>query len=237
MHIKTGEDLKLNLTENQKSKNSEFEDYRMNFFIYSENKYPLEDFFNQLKSGEFNESLKSINLKYTPANTDNKVFKKLIEHGYVPVYLNYQNTSQSELKIQFNEFQITDGKNLLTPIDPINLPKNFKQFHPQALVANTYNITVTVASVAVLALLLASLKVQNFNFKDLDIAPNNDTEIIYPLDYTTRIDYQNLVLREKVLKPNESFSGLLFFYNKKNQNLEKYYLKHTRSTSLSFLNL
>ena len=234
VHIKSSEDLKVQLTENEKAQHHDSANYQMKFFIYSESKYPLEDFFTQLKNGDFTESLKSIDLKYTPANTDNKIFKKLIDRGYVPVYLSYQNTSQADIKIQFNQFQITDGKNSISPISPINLPKKFQQFHPQALAANTYNITVTITGVVVIALLLASLRADNFSFNGLDIAPNNN-DIVYPLNYTTRIDYQNLVLNEKILKPNESFAGLLFFYNSKAKNLDSYQLKFSGSTDLTYL--
>lgn len=234
VHIKSGEDVKLQLEQNANVQSDQTPSYEIKSFIYSENKYPLEDFLTKLKNGEFAESLKNINLNYTPANTDNKIFRKLINRGYVPVYISYQNKSQSDVKINYSQFVITDGQNTITPLNPIHLPKKFKQFHPPALAANTYNVTVTITGVVVLALLLASLRVQNFNFDGLDISKSDET-IIYPLDYTTRIDYQNLVLNEKILKPNESFSGLLFFYNKKKTNLENYDLKFNDTNNLTYL--
>lgn len=234
IHTKSAEDVKVQVEQNKDLKLNQTENYEIKSFIYSENKYPLEDFLTKFKNGDFTDSLKSINLNYTPANTDNKIFKKLIGRGYVPVYISYQNKSQADVKINFKQFQITDGKSTIEPMNPVNLPKKIKQFHPPALAANTYNVTVTVTGVVVLTLLIASLQLPNFNLNGVDFT-QSDTQVLNPLDYTTRIDYQNLVLSERILKPNESFTGLIFFHNNKSKNLDSYYLQFADTNGLAYL--
>lgn len=228
IHVKTGEDVKVQLDQSKDLNFKQTENYEIRSFVYSQDKYPLEDFLVRFKNGDFTDSLKSINLNYSPANTNNKIFKKLIGRGYVPVYVSYQNKAQQDIKINFKQFQLSDGQAALTPLNPVDLPKKIKQFHAPSLAANTYNITVTVTGVVLLALLISALQAPNMTLQGLDFE-QSDNQVLNPLDYTTRIDYQNFLLTEKTLKPNESFTGLLFFYNKKSKNLDKH--------SLQFANL
>jgi hypothetical protein len=82
MHVKTGENVKVQLDQNNDLNLIQTENYEIKSFVYSEDKFPLEDFLVRFKNGEFTESLKSINLNYSPANTNNKIFKKLIGRNY-----------------------------------------------------------------------------------------------------------------------------------------------------------
>lgn len=220
IHLRTGESIKVELTEENGISKQSTESYELRSMVYSEDKYPLEDFLKKLGRGDFENSLKNINLNYKPANTDNIIFKKLISNGYTPAYFSYQNKTNTDIKINYKQFALTDGQNSVAPLSPIVIPKKIEKFNTKALAANTYNVTITVTGVVLLVLMLAYLQVPNLNLHGVDYT-QDDYKVLNPLDYTTRIDYQNFLLFERTIKPNESISGLIFFEKRKTDNFNK----------------
>ena len=142
----------------------------------------------------------------------------------MPVYVSYQNKTSQDVILNFKQFQLTDGQSSIAPLNPTDLPKKIKQFHAPSLAANTYNVTVTVTGVVLLALLIGALQSPSIDLRGIGFKGSGNL-LLNPLDYTTRIDYQSFIRSEKTLKPNEIFTGLLFFYNKKTQNLDKHSLQ------------
>ncbi|RZA23600.1 MAG: hypothetical protein EOP10_12285 [Proteobacteria bacterium] len=68
---------------------------RIEHLVYTPSKLPLEDFFDRLMAGEFQESFRRINLLYTPATSDDKVLQNLLSVGMIPVYVRMENKDTS----------------------------------------------------------------------------------------------------------------------------------------------
>ena len=192
-----------------------FNKLQINSVIYSEGKFPLSDFFSKLARGDFEESFKHANLSYKPSNTSNEILRNLLSSGLVPVYVSIKNTSSSELKVSFNQFHITNGSDRYRAFNPEFLPREIKRFSPAAAAANVYNITITSASLFMVALLLASATSPYTPSYDGHGMGNENSIVINKTEKTTRFDYKNYIINKKTLKPNEEIYGLLFFNTEK----------------------
>jgi hypothetical protein len=191
--------------------------------VYSDEKYPLSDFFNKLLRGDFKESFKKANLNYKPSNTKNEMLRNLLSSGLVPVYVSIKNTSSQNRTISYEQFSLSDDRETYQSLNPVNLPKQIRQFSPAAAASNVYNVTV-VATVTLMLLVLIAY------------APNGiqggggsgnffDEPILNETQKTTRIDYKNYVIGKKTLAPNEELSGLLFFNLESMQDTSDFKIK------------
>lgn len=179
--------------------------------VYSKTKYPLSDFFEKLMEGEYNESIKKIDLDFKPTNTNNDIMHDLLDRRIIPAYVSIKNTSTQDIMISYKQFYLKNSHSSYQAFNPEYLPTEIKKTSPEAIAANIYNVTIGVTVTIVLLLSIASAtggSVPNAGGL-LDFPIYNDTEKV------TRIDYKNYLINEKVIKPNEQVYGLVFFSLKK----------------------
>lgn len=195
--------------------------------IYSDDKFPLEEFFYELSMGRFKKSFKRARLSYKPSTTQNEILKNLLSSGLVPVYVSIKNVSLQEQKVQYSQFVLVEDENhKYSAFNPIMLPDQIKQFSPAAVTANVYNVTLVTTTALLIAILLAHSP-GNLNIPNSGGGLDSDFEIINKTEKTTRIDYRDYVIKSKTLKAQEEIRGLLFF------NLES--MQDTSDLKLDFL--
>lgn len=219
IHTKSREYKNLYLDE--KSKPNQIlnnEKIQVKSLIYSAEKYPLEDFFSQLMRGEFKKSFKKIRLSYKPSNTDNEILKNLLTSGLVPVYVQIKNTSNSDMKISYEEFTLASETQRYRSFNPAGLPSQIRQFLPSAVAANVYNVAVGVAVVLMVLLVLSQMR-SGFSWPSGSSGSANEP-VLNSTEKITTIDYNNYLIKEKLLKPGESAAGLIFFSLESMQSAE-----------------
>lgn len=196
-----------------------FEKIEIDNLVYKQSEYPLEEFLRKLIAGDFNKVLNNIDFKYTPSNTDNEIILELIKEGLIPVYVSIKNTGSAPVKISEKNFSLSDGVIQLQALDLNNIPKSFERFNSKAILANTYNISVaiigTVIVLAVLGIIFkGSLQLIGSGGRSspsYSSGGRGGADIINSTQKTTQIDYQNYLISERTLEPDEVFQGLLFF--------------------------
>lgn len=211
IHTKSKEIVPVVIDNNNNSYQLLSNDLMVKSFVYSESKYPLSEFFDKLSKGEFKDSFKNVSLTYKPSNTTNEVLRNLLKNGLVPVYVTLKNISSQDMKISFNQFQLSDGIYKFRAFDPSFVPNEIKRLSPTAIAANVYNITVSaVFSVLIFGMLTMASVAPNgsVNINGLTM---NDNKVLNDTQKIIHFDYKNYILNEINLKPEEEFAGLLFF--------------------------
>lgn len=221
IHMESSENKKLDLEKNEKNLASmNKEDLQIESQVYIEEKYPLNDFFHDLKSGKLTQAFHNIDLKYRPSNSKSQVLRELIADGYIPVYVRVKNIGKKSIRITERNFFLVDKGVRINAILSTNIPKEFSRFNSTAVAANVYNVTVTtVAIVGVIALLAAAAVAAKGNTGGFGFPGGSgggsgpDGRVLNDTHFTTRIDYQDLLFQPKRIQPDESLEGLLFFIN------------------------
>lgn len=192
--------------------------------VYTESLFPLEEFFIKLKSGQYNEAFRKINLNYKPSNIDNRVIAELIKEGLVPVYVNIKNTTDHPIAISEKNFFIYDEESQMPALKMDDVPKAFVRFNSTAALANVYNVGATVLiSAALIVVLGASLRggggplflpggSSRNSASSGDHSNGRNNEILNDTKKTIRINYKNYLIGEKTIEPQQSLQGLLFFH-------------------------
>lgn len=205
--------------------------------VYSEDKFPLSDFFEKLMAGEFNESFKQINLSYKPSNTKNEILQKLLSNGLIPVYVSIKNNSSTDVKVSFNQFNLANESEKFQALSPTYLPNKVKQFSPTAVAANIYNVTIAITVGVMIALLLRGNGVPNLgsggkgsNYSNSENESKSDG-IFNKTEFTTHIYYENYVINEKIIKPDEVFYGLLFFKPENIKGTQDFFLEFSEDVN------
>ena len=190
---------------------------RINSVVFTETVYPLETFLKKLLAGDFNEAIRKVNLTYKPSNVDNRLLSELIQEGLVPVYVKIENNSADPVEINEMNFFISDDANQVSALTPQEIPQAFTRFNSKAVVANAYNIGV-VAVVYIGVLVAIGVVTQHgggyhpgYSGSSGSAFSEANEMIINPVSKTTVIDYQHYLIGEKVVQPNSSIEGLLFF--------------------------
>ncbi|MES2746621.1 MAG: hypothetical protein V4655_14405 [Bdellovibrionota bacterium] len=187
---------------------------RIEHLVYTPSKLPLEDFFDRLMAGEFQESFRRINLLYTPATSDDKVLQNLLSVGMIPVYVRMENKDTRPYIFNEGDFTLDDGAQRLKAIPAAQLPKALKKFHVGAVGANIYNTGVVVLVVAgIMAVMAIAARGQVGNIPTGNSLVNSEpeTRIYNATTKTTHLDYKNYLLTARTIAPGESGQGLLFF--------------------------
>lgn len=210
---------------------------KIDHLIYTESVYPLEKFLDRLIAGDFKEILKKIDLEYKPSNTDNKIILELIKEGLIPVYVSIQNNGVEPITISEKDFFLDDNNQTIQALSFRKIPHYYQRFSSDAIFANTINIGVVVVSTIV------GLAALGIVFKDVPIANvssgqkwnsrydksgarirEENSEILNEVRKTTQINYKKYLLSERVIEPNQSVQGLIFF--KKEPTNQKIFLKY-----------
>ncbi len=178
---------------------------RIKNLIYSDEKYPLEDFLSQLARGRFVHAFKKIRISYTPSNSDSEILKNLLNSGLVPVLVNVKNNSRAPLTISYDEFYLAGANGRYRSLNPERLPSHIRQFSPGAVAANVFNVTVVVAVALMMVLLVAHSDGQILN------ADFSEEKVLNPTEKVTHVDYQRFVIRKTTLAPGQEVTGLVFF--------------------------
>lgn len=185
--------------------------------VYQPEQLPLEVFFRRLQGGEFVDAFKKINFNYKQSNTDNQMIREMLSDGLVPAYVRVKNTSEHPLMIKSTQFvlKVSDGKTESPALDASEIPYQFSRFNPSAFAANVYNIGVVVIVTVAIILILASASngghmPSNF-FPSESRHSHSDSEVLNPIQKTTKLKYEDYLLNRIVLAPGAEIQGLLFF--------------------------
>ena len=186
--------------------------------VYSKAKFPLEDFFSSLMSGQFKESIQKMNLKYKPSNVSNSILEKLLDHGYVPAYVKIKNTSQLPVKISYENFQLVNLENANTKWPAIDSKQLPQQFNETASGINPEGAAVVVVAVVFVAVILFVVAVASQGGGNVGSFPNfggggsgSGPEVYKTVTHVTKLNYQDLLIDEKIILPDQEIVGLIFF--------------------------
>lgn len=214
----------------------QFGDLQLRSVVYVPSKFPLSNFFTRLKKGEFTDAFKRLDLNYKQSNVNDEALAQIIDHGFIPAYVEVQNLGKESVILDEKNFFLSNGKNQIKGFYSEHLPKEFKEFSPAAVGANVINTGVVIVGfVAILAAFVvvassSSSGNPDFSFlgKDKDQVNTNDG-VYNDINTTTKVDYKNLLLTKTEIKPGETMRGLLFF------NFENYIDIHEHELFLSAL--
>lgn len=181
---------------------------------------PLEAFFRRLRRGELKRALRAVNVRYSPASTDDEAMKALIARGYAPVYVEVINRGSEAVDLSKAAVLLAGDGRSLAPVPNVDLPTVIETLNPAAAAANVYNTgAVLVGVTAFFALIAATILAAshgsgpvNFPFALDGLAADLDGYVYNSLKLTTTFDYNGLLYQPKVLAPGESAKGLLFFH-------------------------
>ena len=123
---------------------------RVESFVYRPSKYPLERFWDNLKDGELNRSLKEFDLTYSSANYSNEAIEKLIDSGFVPTYISIQNNSDKSIVVSESQLLLRTSAEQIESIASESVPSKFSEFNPKAVGANVFNTLVLVSTVVLI---------------------------------------------------------------------------------------
>ena len=214
IHTASHETHKLDL-ESDGSKLTEptlVNDVKIESLIYTEEKLPLEDFFQGVTQGRFKQAFAKIDLKYYPSNANNKAVKELLSQGLVPVLVKVTNNRKQILKVSEKNFALQQGDKLLTPFDPYDLPNEFAHFSGEAFAANTFNVSVVVLTViAFLAVSSPGSLNPWYCCARPKSAHSEKIVILNPLEKKIHVDYNRYIFHAQELLPGEFAQGVLFF--------------------------
>lgn len=193
---------------------------KVDSLIYLPSKLPLETFFSKLKKGEFTQALKKVDLNYKPTNANNEALTQLIEHDFIPVYVEFTNTGTKTMTLREGHFWLTDGEHRFQAINSTELPLRFKKINGPAITANVINTSVLVVGVAALLVAIAVVSSNGGNSGGLSGLFGGDPFVMNDMYLTTRVDYKNYLISKKELAPGETKKGILFFSVKDVSDLE-----------------
>lgn len=198
------------------------ENYKLDLVFLTPSQLPLEAFFKNLKRGKLKKSIESINLIYEPSNYSNKAIEMLNEEGFTPLLVKITNTGTKTLEFDEKSFMlVNNSKESLAAFYSDALPQQLERFNSKALAANIYNTSVVVIGFAsLMGLLYIGLMNDVALPSDSGTKSNdkffnalNDNHTYNPLYTNVAINYKNLLISKTQIKPQETVSGLLFFYD------------------------
>lgn len=182
-----------------------------NYLVYNPSRWPLEDFFGELMSGDLLKAVESFNVKYEFSNTDSEALETLMDNGYVPVYVRLKNRAKVPLAYSEKSVRLrTNTDTCILPLIAKDSPKWFEEVNLAAIGANISNVVVI--SFAVLILVAGASSGSRIgsgsNFGNVKGKVINDTT------KTKHIDYRNFLISSGILQPGEIREGLVFFHPK-----------------------
>lgn len=193
-------------------------------YIYSQSKWPMEDFFKNMTQGEIATAFKKFDLKYQSANHQNHIINELLNDGFVPVYVKIKNQGEQPIHLNEKMFALKSDDRDFEPLIQDQIPRAFDRFNQKALAANIYNAATVTAGIIGFFVVIAVVAVSSNNQLNLADATStgpsgsgsgsgNDA-IFNSLNKKTHLDYKDYVLNEHTLRPNETIEKLLFFKTK-----------------------
>lgn len=199
----------IELSDAKPNQNQYFEKIKVQSLIYTPEKLPLEDFFSRLKKGEFVNAFKKMDLNYESSNANNKALKKMIDRGYIPVYVEFLNEGAEPVTLSEKFFKLSDGSFQKSAIPQQELPNYFKNIDPNAIAANVFNTGAVIVGFAAMMAVFVMAKGGGEGGTGLPSSLNG--EVYNNIKHTTKIDYQDYLISEKTINPGEAQKGLLIF--------------------------
>lgn len=212
-------------------------DLEIQYLVYRPYQLPLNDFFRNLKRGNYKNAFQRIHFTYRPSNFNNQAVEELIGAGFIPVYIKVENSSSRPLTFDEKSFTLTDGAKVLNAVPSKDLPRELKRFSPEAVVANVYNTGVVVLIfVAVMAVIVVAAKEgRGGAFGNLSFDSGNSSgpdprftspdETFNDVHQVTKVDYRHYLITSRVLKPGEFVQGLVFFMDSQESPDPNYHLE------------
>lgn len=230
IHTSSRETKSLELPQNQGHSEQVFGNLKIASTVYLPTKLPLKDFFTRMKNGEFTQAFKKIDLNYKQSNINDEVLADILEAGFIPVYVQIENTGSEAVSLNEKNFILDNGPSQIKAYYAEALPKEFKKFNPKALAANVVNTGIVVIgfTALIVAMLVAesrssgALSFPKYSGPDLD---DNQKQVFNSTTKTTQVDYKDYLITSSELKPGEIKKGLLFFNLKSTLELDDYQLR------------
>lgn len=215
IHTQSHERAAIEIPESQGVEMQVIANLEIGSLVYRPSKLPLSDFFSRISRGDFREAFQKLDFDYKQSNATDKAMIELIEHGYIPAYVQIKNLGSSPVSFDEKNFSLVSEVDQVKAFYSDQLPYEFKSFNPKAVAANVYNVGLVVIGfvgvVAAMAIVMAaghgSPELSGLGGFDglKDMKAINDT------DRTTSIEYKNYLIHATQLKPQGTTSGLLFF--------------------------
>ncbi len=185
----------------------------LNYAIYRTSQLPLGDFFTRLKQGEYKKAFRQADFHYRSANFNDKALNKLIESGFIPVYVKLKNTGTTPLTLDEKSFALTNEKEPKAAFYSDQLPQVFSEINPTAVAANVYNTGVVVVGFAAVMAILVVAKSTSFPTNTGSGLSTGGNDPVYnDVHKYMRVNYKDYLIKKTTLQPGEEAKGLLFFY-------------------------
>lgn len=215
IHTQSHERAAIEIPESQGIEMQAIANLEIGSIVYRPSKLPLSDFFARLSRGEFKEAFQKIDLDYKQSNANDRAMIELIEHGYIPVYVQIRNLGSSSVSFDEKNFSLVSDGNQVKAFYSDQLPYEFKSFSPKAVAANVYNVGLVVigfvAVVAAMAIVAGASHGGTPGWPDSGLDGLKDMRAINDTDRTTTIEYKHYLIHASQVNPQGTTSGLLFF--------------------------
>jgi hypothetical protein len=233
VHVTTHETKTVDLPASPALTTQRFGDLNARSLLYRPSKLPLDDFFSRLSRGEFRDAFREVDFNYEPSNVGNEGLRRMIDEGYLPLYLEITNQGSTAVEVNAQKFALEGGHHLEPTVPENELPSIFKKFNPEAAAANAANVgIVVVSSVAILvalAYVAAACRSDNCATNLVSAtgaeATHGKSRVFNDWTKTTRVEFrQYLFPATQTLEPGASARGLLFFHVENMTGLKNYRL-------------
>lgn len=221
VHVKESETIepKISKSDESKTKIKLIPNGEIEYLVYSEAKYPLENFFNGLMAGEFTSIITRIDIEYKPSNHSNDAFEKMLKHGLRPVYIKLKNSSEENMTFRQEMFNLCNSSDCKKSILKRNVPRVLSETNPNAYVANAWNLTIVTTLIVMAAVILTAAtggvgrsgSVPSFTGGGFGRS-SNDTKVFNETEKTLFLKFNDILIGDTVIPPKSEISGLIFFY-------------------------